>query len=256
MAAIERAVLWGADYPDVGEVGLESVGEHAAIALSYGGEPKHWPSKTPNEDAVAAVVGSRSTLLVVADGHEGYESVPASVGLILDHIGDDPPPADLSDSDLVDLFAEANEAALSATGGGTGPATESRTTLIVALLAGPVVQWASFGDSEIFLASAGDARSLGSPKLKFISYPMSRSDVDEHLDRGTVELDEDSWIVAASDGLTDYLGGRGVAASRVIPEIIEPGHDPVSLAETLVQGSFEGGAGDNVGLAVARPVRD
>ncbi len=82
MAAIERAVLWGADYPDVTEVGLESVGAHAAIALSYGGEPKHWPSKTPNEDAVAAVGGPRSTLLVVADGHEGVSRLrPGAEGL-------------------------------------------------------------------------------------------------------------------------------------------------------------------------------
>lgn len=249
----EREVLWGADYPNVGEVGLKSVGEHAAVALSYGGEPKHWPSKTPNEDAVAAVAGARSTLLVVADGHEGYESVPASVGLILDRIGHDPPPADLSDGDLVDLFVEANEMALAAIGGGrTGPATESRTTLVMALIAGPLVQWASFGDSEIFLASANDAQSLGTPRLKFISYPMSRRDVAEHLDRGRDELDDTSWVIVASDGLTDYLGGHGVAASRVIPEIIEAGRDPVAVAEALVLGAFEGGAGDNVGLAVAR----
>jgi serine/threonine protein phosphatase PrpC len=246
----EDAVLWGADYTEIGDVGLAAVGEHAAIALSYGGKPKQWPSGSPNEDAAAAVVGRRATLLVIADGHKGYESVPAAVGAVLDQIGDAPPPADLSDDELVDLFCDANDAAL-ANNGGTGAVDESRTTLIVALIAGSVVQWASFGDSEIFLASPQGARSLGEPKLKFNGYTMSRSDLAGLLDRGEVELSDGSWVIAASDGVTDYLGGRGLTACEVIAEVIEPGLEPSKLAEALMLGAFAGGAGDNVGLALA-----
>jgi serine/threonine protein phosphatase PrpC len=247
----DQATLWGADHVELGEIAVEPVGERGAIALSRGAEPKVYYSVEPNEDAVAGAVGPRSTLLAVADGHDGYESVPAALGSILDALGDDPPPADLSDGEVVDLFTVANEAALSATGGGYADDESSRTTLVVALLTASRLQWASFGDSALLTSSAEGTRTLGTNKLLFIGYPMQRSNVAELLDRGSLEMTDGSWVVAASDGLMDYAGGRGVAAQDAIGEVMRSEATPPNKAELLVRAAFGGGAGDNVAVALS-----
>lgn len=249
----EREVLWGADHHEMGVVGVASVGAHTGIALSYGAKPKIAPTGAPNEDAVAVVVGSRATLLVVADGHTGYESVPAAVNAILDRLGPDPPAADLSDDEIVDLFLGANEAVCEVTGCPTGPAAESRTTLIICLLCGSRLQWASFGDSEVFVAGEADARSLGSPKEKFIGYPMDRAAVSELLDRGVVDLDAGEWVVAVTDGFTHFADRPGARIADLISRAAREGVAPAHIAEALVHLAGAGGAGDNVGVAVARP---
>jgi serine/threonine protein phosphatase PrpC len=248
----DQAALWGADHVQLGEIAVESVGSNGAIAISRGAEPKGYPSGSPNEDAVAAVVGPRATLLAVADGHDGYDSVPAALGSVLKAFGSDPPPADLDDGELVAIFAASNEAALRATGGGYADDESSRTTLAIALLAEGRLQWASFGDSSVLVSEAAGVRPLSSPRLKFIGYPMGHSEVAELLDHGSADLGTCSWMLLASDGLIDYAGGGELDVSDAIAAQLHTASHPAMAAEALVRAAFAGGAGDNVAVALAR----
>jgi len=237
----------------MGVVGVEPVGENAGVALSYGAQPKHWSPGAPNEDAVAAVAGPDATLLVVADGHNGYESVPPAVNTLLGSLGADPPGDQLSDGEVVDLFCKANDAVCEVTDCPPEPAKPSRTTLVLCLLSGSRLQWASFGDSEVFVAGPAGARSLGSPKLKFIGYPMDREAVSASLDRGVVNLDVGGWVVGVTDGFVDFVDRPGARIADLISRVDDEGVAPAHAAEALVHLAGAGGAGDNVGVALARP---
>ncbi|MBA2530041.1 MAG: hypothetical protein H0V19_08820, partial [Euzebyales bacterium] len=82
-----RAVLWGKDHTTLGEVAVEKLDGDIAVALSRGLRRKAYRYTDLNEDAVAAVAGARATLLVVADGHNGWSSTEAAVTAVLDRLG-------------------------------------------------------------------------------------------------------------------------------------------------------------------------
>jgi hypothetical protein len=74
----------------------------------------------------------------------------------------------------------------------------------------------------------------------------SRTAVDFYLDRGTFRLPTDAWVVAASDGFVDF--------AHPFPTAVVAEHDAAAaIARGLVVAACEGGAGDNVAVAVARP---
>lgn len=241
-----QALLWGKDYVDLGEVAVEDVDARTAVAITRGRHAKSYQYTHPNEDAAVAVVGPRATLLAVADGHNGWPATEAAISTVVDLLGDDPPPANLPDDDWVDLFHRAGEAVLDITGRPGAQDPDSRTTLVVVLRAGRRLQWASFGDSAVYTVSPAAAVPLARPQHKFVGYPMPRHAVDYFLERGTVELSEGSWVVAASDGFVDF--------ARPFPtQLFTEGAGPGHIAAGLVTAACDGGAGDNVAIAVAGP---
>ena len=241
-----QAVLWGKDHIALNQVAVEAVGPRAAVALSRGRHRKAYRYIDPNEDAAVAVVGPRATLLAVADGHNGWPATEAAITRILNSFGDDPPPADVDDDRMVEIFHDASNAILDVTEGPDAENPDSRTTLVVALVAGRRLQWASFGDSAVYSVTGAAAASLAKPQHRFVGYPMPRHVVEMILDRGTVDIPEGAWVVLASDGFVDF-------AHPFPTEIIANATDPQEVARGLVEAAFDGGAGDIVAVAVVAP---
>ena len=246
------AVLWGTDHVQSGATTVEAVDANVAIGIARGWQPKPYPYLDPNEDVTAAIVGDRATLLVVADGHRGHEASRAAVMSVLRRLGEDPPPANLGDDGLVELFDDAGQAVVSATAGLRSPRGDSRTTLVVALLAPGRLQWASMGDSSLFLADGNAGLEVTEPTRSFVGEPMTRREVALSLARGVVDVPPGAWVVLASDGYTDYLPAPAspAEATRVW---LRGTTDPVSAVKTLLDKARVGGAGDNVAVAVALP---
>jgi serine/threonine protein phosphatase PrpC len=237
----EAIALWGRHHSELGEVAVRAPAVGTALALSRGDLPKAYHHLDPNEDVVAISVGDRATLAVVADGHGGVEASEAAVSAVGELLATDPPPADMDDHELVMVFHQAAAAVIAA----TGSQSESRTTMALVLVAGDGVQWASFGDSAVFVGDSSEVRRLDSPLHCFLGDPMTPGDVAAALSRGVEASGPGQWTVLASDGLTDY--------SAAAPEDAVAGllaqEDAEAVAEGLVREAFAGGAGDNVAVA-------
>ncbi len=241
-----QAVLWGKDHVELNEVVVQTAGSRAAVAITRGRHRKAYRYTDPNEDAAVAIAGPRATLLVVADGHNGWTATEAAVATIVAALGDDPPPADVDDEVLVDLFHRASGAILDITGHPESLNPQSRTTLVLALVAGRRLQWASFGDSAVYTATPAAPVRLARGQHRFVGYPMSREKVDYFLERGTEDLTEGAWVIVATDGFVDF-------AHPFPTQLLRDGADPESVARGLVLAACDGGAGDNVAVAVVAP---
>jgi serine/threonine protein phosphatase PrpC len=241
-----QAVLWGKDHVALDEVAVQSAGPRAAIAITRGRHRKSYRYTDPNEDAAVAIVGPRATLLAVADGHNGWPATEAAIRCVVDAFGDDPPPADVDEERWIDVFHRASQAVLDVSGLPDAQHPESRTTLVVALVAGRRLQWASFGDSAVYSVTGAAAVPLAQPQHRFVGYPMPRYMVDTFLERGTVDLPDGAWVVAASDGFVDF-------AHPFPTQLVANHHDPSEVARGLVLAACDGGAGDNVAVAVLAP---
>ena len=239
-----QTVLWGKDHIDLDRVAVAASSAEVAVAITRGRHRKAYAYTDPNEDAAVAVVGRRATLLAVADGHNGWAATEAAMTAVVSDLGDDPPPR-LSDDELVDLFHRASRAVLDVTERPGFPTPDSRTTLVLALVSTGSVQWASFGDSAVYLVTGASSAQLSQSRHRFVGYPMPRQAVDHLLDRGTLEVAPGSWIVVASDGFADF--------ARPFPTTpFAAAEDAEEVARRLVLAACEGGAGDNVAVGVAR----
>jgi serine/threonine protein phosphatase PrpC len=249
LSTSQRAVLWGPDYLEYGHIEVRPLGVTTAIAISPGLTKKKYDHTDPNEDVVAALEGERAVLLVCADGHNGLESSEAAIRSVLDQLGEDPPPADLSDEQLVELFHEANEAVLRKTQDPSCPNSESRTTLTVALVAESRLQWGTMGDAALMVSSTQATQTLGRKRSRFVGWPDA--DIDGELDRGELRLQPSSWVVLATDGFADFAPFPNPEAA--VEAALERGVGPAGTARLLVELAFEGGGGDNIAVAVAGP---
>lgn len=241
-----QAVLWGKDYVDLDHIEVEGLTDDVAVAITRGRHRKAYRYTHPNEDAAVATIGRRATLLAVADGHNGWPATEAAITTIVDALGDDPPPADLDDDALVELFHRASRAVRDVTEVPGFKHPDSRTTLVMALVAGDRVQWASFGDSAVYSVTPAGAATLSQAHHRFVGYPMPRTAVDHYLDRGTFRLPTGAWVVVASDGFVDF-------AHPFPTDLFADDGNAADMARGLVVAACEGGAGDNVAVAVARP---
>lgn len=239
--------LWGRQHTVLGEVAVEVPAPDVAIALSRGSHPKLRDYVDPNEDVTAAVAGERSTLAVVADGHNGARAAEAAVVTVGRLLGRDPPPADLEDSQLVELFEAAGEAALAAAFRTEVP--QGGTTLALALVSAHRLQWASFGDSAVFAGDAERVRRLDRPRHSFLGYPVSPGNLARELSSGYVGREPGAWVVLASDGYTDFAGAK---PEHKVRQALLRG-SPEAVARGMVAQAFAGGAGDNVAVACVAP---
>ncbi|MEJ7892211.1 MAG: protein phosphatase 2C domain-containing protein [Solirubrobacteraceae bacterium] len=247
------ATLWGTDHEELGEIATLAVGDKAAIANTRGRYPKAYRYEDPNEDSVAAVAGARATLLVCADGHNGALAPNLSVREVLDALGDDPP-AQLSDGDWLDLFHRVNQAVLARKGiGSEQPA--SNTVLMVALASPGRLSWGSIGDGALVVARPGAqrARQVNREAMRFIGYPMNKRSLKNTVGRGTLDVDPDEWIVAITDGLSEFVSP--LRPADVVPRVlatVKPA-SAQAAAQALVDTACSAGAGDNVAAAVVAP---
>ena len=234
-----HAALWGSDHPALGSVAVTGVDGEAAVALSAGLHPKPYPHLDPNEDAVLAAIGWRCRLLAVADGHNGFDAAAGALrGLRreldrLDAVGE--PDAAL------DAFADAALLGVREALKRADPDhRRSRTALSLLISVGGRVHVRQWGDTAALHVRASKARLLASP-APFLS-PQG-----EQPRRATVAVRPDDLIIAASDGLSTYLGNGWV---RRVGAMVAGVPDLEEAVRGLVDAAFTGGAGDHVGLGI------
>jgi len=243
----DRVVLWGDALPQIGRRRVEALSSRAAAGLTAGGKKKAYGHTDPNEDAVAIVEREGTTLIVCADGHNGMAATRAAVETALHVLETLPSPDTMSDDALVDLWLAANDRVLAA--GREANQHESRTTLVVAVVGQGVVRWAAMGDSLLAIVSDdATVQFLSRPKSHFVGWPMTRDDIVERLPRGTLNIDADAWVVAATDGLTDFVSGLQATLTGAADATVGASR----VVERLIDAACAGGAGDNVAVAAVR----
>jgi serine/threonine protein phosphatase PrpC len=240
-------VLWGDEHTKLGEQRVVATSDWAAAGISAGYHQKTWFYTDPNEDAVAVVAGTRATLLACADGHNGFASAREALGAILDRMYEVPAPDQLPDDDLIDLWHELG-GRIRAAGQASGQ-PESRTTLILAIAGEGLLRWAAMGDSLLATVEpTGEVALLGERRSHFVGFPMTREEVAERLQRGLEPVDDGTWVILASDGLTDFVDD--------VPDSLRAATggapDASAAVERLIAAAFAGGAGDNVAVAALR----
>jgi serine/threonine protein phosphatase PrpC len=245
------AVLWGRQHVDYGRVESVALSPEVGIALTRGLRPKTYRWVDPNEDVAAAVVGERATLLAVADGHNGVLAPEVAITTVLDELGDDPPP-EPDDAEIVGLFHRAGLAVLAATRDVDDPQRrDSRTTLSLALVSGRRLCWAAMGDSSVLVAEAGQGVELTQADNAYLGSPMAFRRIDRLLQRGRGTLGARAWVALTTDGFANFSPGPSAAAAA--GEILGDPKDGATAACELIDYAFEGGAGDNIAVAVAGP---
>ena len=246
-----KTVLRGRDHPGLGAKTIARIGPSLAVAMTAGVRPKAPPAVDPNEDMGAVVRGPRADLLVVADGHFGREASELAVDHVLDAIGDDPPPADLTDDELVTVFFDAGVAVQRELGRPGCPHPESRTTLTLALVADDAVQWAAIGDSCVVLASTAGGARLDEPRNTYLGYRFSFTEVAAALTRGRAAWNSGNCLVLATDGLVDALAVGELDVAAVVSRELGSAADAARAAETLLHLAVAEEADDAVTIAVA-----
>ena len=245
-----HAALWGKDHVELDSIASASAGAGVALAITRGRFAKLYRYVDENEDAVAAVVGPRATLLVCADGHNGASSSHLAVQEVLDALGDDPPER-LDDDGWLDLFERVNARVIASKGLGS-PQPSSNTVLVVALVSDSHVSWGALGDAALVLARPGDARArqLNKEAMRFVGYPMSRRALKGTVQRGQAALDPGEWVVLVTDGLSEFVAPMRPA--DVIPRVLgrAAAGTPEDAAVALIEVACDAGAGDNVAVAL------
>lgn len=249
-----RTVLWGPDHNELGEIAVEAVGPRAAVALTRGRFAKTYRYTDPNEDVAAVVVGAQATLLVCADGHNGSTAAVRAVEAVLEELGDDPPPR-LEPKEWPRLFGRVNDAVMESSAGSEQP--QSRTVLLVALVAGDTVSWGAMGDAALVACRPGRdrGRQLNREEMRFVGYPMSPRALKDAVGRGEERLEPGEWLIAVTDGLSEFIAP--LRPADILPRILalatQIENSPEMVARTIVDTAGEAGAGDNVGVALLAP---
>ena len=258
----ERMIAFdGEDLPHLGRRQLEAFDRDLAAGITAGARKKSYAATDPNEDAVRVFRADGATVILVADGHNGESSARVACDVIASLLEEDQHAVD-TEADLVELLTGTNGAVRSATAALGQP--ESRTTLVLAVVRGSRVRWASMGDSLVLLVEPdGTVQRLGTPRHRFLGWPMDAHDVLAAVDHGEETLPADGWLVLASDGLTDFVDDPAEAvraATRLellahvddedLREALRP--TAIRVVDELIDAACDGGAGDNVAVVALR----
>ena len=249
--APSRIVLLGRDHEALAVVATRAVGHDAAVGLARGWRPKPYAYVDPNEDAAGCVVGRRARLLVVADGHNGHRASHAAVAAVMDLLGDDPPPADLTEDEMFAAVQLIEDRIALATDDLDGP--RSRTTLVVALRTPTQLQWFGAGDSALLVFERGPARRLPTRAPWFFGDDPGHHTLRRSLARGRIDLAPWAWVVAVTDGYTDYVPDELTPEAAVARALVDTAGGAERAVGALLDQARRGGAGDNVGVSVSGP---
>lgn len=247
VAVPARALLLGRDHTTRGTTVVLGAGR-CAVGIARGWEPKPYAYVHPNEDAVAAVDGDDGHMLVVADGHHGFQASHEAVMAALELLGSPPRPADLRPRDIREIARMIAERVWTMLPGDA----PSRTTLVVALRGPGHLQWFAAGDSALLVVDPRGPLRLPTLSRWFIGDDPSVAATRRGFRHGRMGLSPKATVVAATDGYTDYLPGHlppADAAASAVRDAADAEHAVAALLEQ----AREGGAGDNVGVSVSLP---
>ena len=228
----EAALLLGRDFTELGEVEIVEVTPELAIGISCGRFPKGYPSVEPNEDAVFAATDGESTVLAVADGHHGA----AASHTVIETIATRTRSAISSSDELLARLVDAGLEAVADLGEG-----DSDTALTVCVSDGQGWEAVTFGDSGVIVLWGRGATHLRGTKPF-----LARRDVEP--DRWAFEVKRRSLLAVATDGFFSFVPDQTLIPRRQSRKWSAKNH-----VECLIGSAFEGGAGDNIAIAVHRP---
>jgi len=227
----QSAVLLGRDHIELGEITVVEITPDLAIGISRGRFPKGYQHTDPNEDAVLAATDGETTVLAVADGHNGLAASHAAI----------------------EAIASTTETSLALTGGLLERLVNtllavvcdldngvSRTALTVCVTNDRGFEAATFGDSGVIIS--GNRRSeMYQGKTAFLGGP------DTKPERLHIERISHPIVAAVTDGVFSFL-------PQSKPKFFhqQPDESLSHLCEHLIQLAFSGGAGDNIAVAVHR----
>lgn len=243
--------LFGRAHGNLGAITVAALGETLAVATSAGAVAKAAAPLEPNEDAGGVVRGARADLLIVADAHHGSLASEIAVKGVTAAVGDDPSPADLSDSALEAMVYDVGLAIRDNTSRARsyGP---SRTTLAFALATSDLLQWASFGDSLVLVGDATGVAELAPRRSAYLGHGFVRAEVAAFLERGRRPRSEIEYVILATDGLWSLTKAR---AESIVLNVLGRRDNAAASARGIVSGALEAGVDDAVTVAVAAPPR-
>jgi serine/threonine protein phosphatase PrpC len=266
---MRSGLLHGREHTKIGAVSALSEGR-CAIALSRGGYAKRYAHRDPNEDAAAFAFGAEGALLVVADGHGGYEAAGLAVASLLTRFAE----AWTGASPLGAAWLVRAREALALLhqeivgSGSRGGNPDARTTLALAL-ARPgedLLLFASVGDSHVFAFGTGGSRDLArrddAPPAYLGSPSLDPEELAARAQIGSIPLSAARALALATDGLSEQ--GIGVhAPEAAVLEVLaraeraSPDLRPLEAARGIVDCALashrQQRAGDNVAAAVLLP---
>jgi serine/threonine protein phosphatase PrpC len=238
---ITTAVLRGPEHVEYGRITTCPLGDRAAIGLSIGAFPKGYPALDPNEDGALAATDGKTTLLAVTDGHNGFDAADATLTAIAEQsritLQADPAAAKTTLTAVVTHASAAIRQRLSIVG---RDRSQSRTTLAVALVHDRSVTVMGCGDSSVFLVRGSRVRRLVRVSPFLGPDPVSVEPV-------TMRLRPDDLVLLGTDGLFDFLGSDW---KHAILDSVDRSDLPATIRH-LVTRAGQGGAGDNVAVALA-----
>ncbi|WP_370325252.1 PP2C family serine/threonine-protein phosphatase [Euzebya sp.] len=247
-----HAILRGVDHTELGRTGVTSPAPGLGLALTRGRHLKRYSYTDPNEDVVATCRADGRTALVVADGHSGHTASHAAVASLLDAMADGVPVWDRRAAVLA--YHAVNTAIERARAAEGPPCHRSRTTLTTAVVAeaagggdgsARTLTVASVGDSAAFVIRGRVVHRIGRDRHHFLGEHLSAPQVAGALDYDHVALESGDVVVVVSDGFTNF------ADPAVLADAVDA--DPVQTAGRIVEAAGDGGAGDNVAVAVLQP---
>ena len=237
--ALRTGLLLGEDHANLEDVAIGEITPNLAIGISRGRFPKGYPHLDSNEDAVFATVKGGTTILAVADGHQGFDA--ARVAIVAIANTNSPGNNEGLQSAVHRLATAALAAVATAIPNLPPPRDMSRTALTIVALRDGSMATTTLGDTACFVVTERRVTRIGSP-ISFLDPKTDPATIRTH----TASLPSKGSVVVASDGLIDYV----INLERTLRHTAHL--DTPQRVEHLIAASFSGGAGDNVAVAVYR----
>ncbi|HUG84704.1 MAG TPA: protein phosphatase 2C domain-containing protein [Euzebya sp.] len=243
-------ILRGVDHPDLGTVAALAPAPDLAIALTRGRFAKRYPYTDPNEDVVAASRHDGRTALIVADGHSGHEGSHAAVEHLL-HRMDHTVPV-WSRVEAVQAFHAVNEHIRQVRGPLAADHRRTRTTLALAVVAQDAagqrfLTHCAVGDSAVVVVRGEEVHQLTRDRQHFMGDRLTPPLLAGALDYGQVDLAPADVVVVVSDGFTNFAPVHAIARAVTATDVVK------AVACHIIDIAGDGGAGDNVAVAVLGP---
>jgi hypothetical protein len=239
---VRQVSLWGEDHIEFGEIAVTSLGGSVAIAISKGKHPKGYPTLDSNEDAVLAATCGESTALAVVDGHWGLDAARAALRGVAEDVEHLLSSRHDPGVRIAAALTRARDEVRRVIALAKPERTASKTTLAVVVIESGVVTVGGFGDSDVKALEPGRSKSL----WKAAPFLGPDTDLDDAW-HGGASLRNQTWIVAGTDGVFDFLGRDWASKLESLST-----YPPSDFARAAIEASFEGGAGDHTALAVVR----
>ncbi len=234
---LRRVELRGRDYPELGPLALVALPGAGALALSRGVEPKPYAYVDPNEDGALLAASDAGVLAAVVDGFNGVAASERALAAVA--AGAEA----LIAAEARDFAGRARALALEVSRSLRAVAP-SQTCLLFAVRRGSELRFATFGDSLLFRASKPDAASLETPHVlgpKLSARALSLTG----FWHGSLSLAPGERVALVSDGVTNFISDP-----LALRACLRDAPDAAASARAIARAAFDGGAGDNVAVAV------